>query len=111
MQLRSSPSTELSDFGQLAPSGNERECKHTLKNTCQGNEVITNVISAFGIDSFDADIQIPETQLRALLLFPTPPLERPGELAGWLPSTWAYNFKDQAHSILHRLAKRNTRAT
>ena len=31
-----SPSTELSDFRQSARSGNERECKQTLKNTCQG---------------------------------------------------------------------------
>ena len=31
-----SPSTELSDFRQSARSGNERDCKQTLKNTCQG---------------------------------------------------------------------------
>ena len=31
-----SPSTEPSDFCQSARSGNERECKQTLKNTCQG---------------------------------------------------------------------------
>ena len=31
-----SPSTELSDFRQSARSGNERECKQTSKNTCQG---------------------------------------------------------------------------
>ena len=31
-----SPSTELSDFRQSARSENERECKQTLKNTCQG---------------------------------------------------------------------------
>ena len=30
------PSTELSDFRQSACSGNELECKQTLKNTCQG---------------------------------------------------------------------------
>ena len=30
-----SPSTELSDFHQSARSGNERECKQTLKITCQ----------------------------------------------------------------------------
>ena len=41
-----SPSTELLDFRQSAQSGNERKCKQTLKNTCQGNDVITNVISA-----------------------------------------------------------------
>ena len=41
-----SPSTELLDFGQSAQSGNERKCKQTLKNTCQGNDVINNVISA-----------------------------------------------------------------
>ena len=29
------PSTELSDFRQSARSGNELECKQTLKNTCQ----------------------------------------------------------------------------
>ena len=31
-----SPSIELSDFRQSARSGNEREFKQTLKNTCQG---------------------------------------------------------------------------
>ena len=30
-----SPSTELSDFCQTVGSGNERECKQTLKNMCQ----------------------------------------------------------------------------
>ena len=30
---RDSPSTELSDFRQSVQSGNERECKQTLKNT------------------------------------------------------------------------------
>ena len=30
------PSTELSDFRQSARSGNEHECKQTLKGTCQG---------------------------------------------------------------------------
>ena len=29
-------STELSDFCQSAPRGNEQECKQTLKNLCQG---------------------------------------------------------------------------
>ena len=33
---RGSPSAELSDFHQSALSGNERESKQTLKNTCQG---------------------------------------------------------------------------
>ena len=33
---RGSLSTELSDFRQSAPSGNERECKQTLKSTRQG---------------------------------------------------------------------------
>ena len=37
-----SPSTKLSDFRQLARSGNECECEQILK----GNDVITNVISA-----------------------------------------------------------------
>ena len=31
----SSPSTELSDFHHSVQSGNELECKQTLKNTCQ----------------------------------------------------------------------------
>ena len=35
--LCGSPFTELSDFRQSARSGNERECKQTLKNTCQGS--------------------------------------------------------------------------
>ena len=41
-----SPSTELSDFCQSARSGNEHECKQTLKTCAKGNDVITNVISA-----------------------------------------------------------------
>ena len=41
-----SPSTELSDFRQSARSGNERDCKQTLKTRAKGNGVITNVISA-----------------------------------------------------------------
>ena len=31
-----SPLTELSDFRKSVRSGNERNCKQTLKNTCQG---------------------------------------------------------------------------
>ena len=31
----SSPSTEQSDFHHSVQSGNEHECKQTLKNTCQ----------------------------------------------------------------------------
>ena len=31
----SSPSTEQSDFRQSVQSGNEHECKQTLKGTCQ----------------------------------------------------------------------------
>ena len=38
-----SPSTKLSDFRQLARSGNECECEQT---SAKGNDVITNVISA-----------------------------------------------------------------
>ena len=37
--------------------------------------------SAFRIDFFDVDIQIPEARLQALLPIPAPPPERPGELA------------------------------
>ena len=44
-----SPSTELSDFCQSARSGNERECKQTLKKHLKalatGDDVIANVIS------------------------------------------------------------------
>jgi len=36
------------------------------------------------MDSFDAEIQIPETQLQALLPFPAQPPERPGKLARML---------------------------
>ena len=43
---RVSPLTELTDFDLSARSGNERECKQTLKNTCRRNDFITNVISA-----------------------------------------------------------------
>ena len=32
-----SPSTKMSDFRQSARRRNERECKQTLKNTCQGS--------------------------------------------------------------------------
>ena len=67
-----SPSTELSDFRQSARTGNE--CKQTLK----ANDLTTNAISPnqhFASIFFDADILIP---------FPTPPPERPGELARWL---------------------------
>ena len=55
--LCGSPSTELSDFHQSARSGYERL-----------------------LDFSDADIQIPERQLQALLPFPAPSPERPGEL-------------------------------
>ena len=75
--------SELSYFSQSARSGNECECEQILKTRAKGNYVITNIISAnqnFCIDFFDADIQIPETQLLALLPFPVPPPERPGEL-------------------------------
>ena len=42
-----SPSPELSDFGQSAWSGNEREHKKKHWKTCaKGNDVITNLISA-----------------------------------------------------------------
>ena len=36
--------------------------------------------SVFRIDVFDADIQIPETKVEALLPFPAPQPEGPGEL-------------------------------
>ena len=39
------------------------------------------IIIIICIDFFDTDIQIPETWLRALLPFSTPPPEHPGELA------------------------------
>ena len=45
------------------------------------------IIIIICIDFFDTDIQIPETWLRALLPFPTPPPERPGELA-WMLLKW-----------------------
>ena len=69
-------STELSDFRQSARSRNKRECKQTR---AKGNDVITNVISAY--QRFASDIQIPETKLQVLLPFPALPTERPGELA------------------------------
>ena len=40
-------STEQSYFRQSGRSGNERECKPTLKNKCHGNDVIASVISAY----------------------------------------------------------------
>ena len=78
-----SRSTEVSDFRQSARSGNERECNKHWKTSAKGNDVISNVISAnqhFASKKFDADIQIPQTQLQALLPFLAPPPERPGEL-------------------------------
>ena len=78
-----SRSTELSDFRQSAWSGNERECNKHWKTRAKGNDVISNVISAnqhFASKKFDADIQISQTQLQALLPFLVPPPERPGEL-------------------------------
>ena len=57
------PLTELSNFRQSARSGNERECKQPLKNTCQGkwrHSLCHLRQSAFRIDFFDADIRIPE---------------------------------------------------
>ena len=47
-----SPSTELSDFLQSVRSGNERECKQTLKTRVKGNEDITIVISGISISHF-----------------------------------------------------------
>ena len=41
-----SPSTELSDFRRSARSGNERDCKQTLKTRVKGNGLIINVIPA-----------------------------------------------------------------
>ena len=67
-------STELSDFRQSAQSKKEPECKQTLKNTCQGywrHYLCHFCQSGFRIDFFDADIQIPESWLQALL--PLPP--------------------------------------
>ena len=77
-------STELSDFRQAARSGNEREYKPTLIDTCQGKwrHYYRHLRqSAFRIDFFSADIEIPETELQAIVPFPAPPPERPGELA------------------------------
>ena len=61
---------------------NERECKQKLKNMRQEKLCYYQYHlsqSAFRIDFFDADIQIPILQLQALLPFPAP--ECPGELA------------------------------
>ena len=50
-------------------------------NQHEAETSIWHLKSAFGIDVFDADMQIPETKLSALIPFPAPPPERPGELA------------------------------
>ena len=63
-----SPLIELSDFGQSARSGNERECKQTLKNTWKhAPRVMTSLLMSFPSISISdrlsrcRDIQIPET--------------------------------------------------
>ena len=87
--------TELSDFRQFEWSRNDGECKQTLKNTWKHHpRVMTSLLrqSPFRIDFFDADIQIPETWLQALLSFPNPPLGRLGELARRLTLLWDLNY-------------------
>ena len=70
-------STKLSDFRQSARSGNERECKQKIEKHVEDGTVIS-------ANQYFASIflmQIQETQLQGLLLFPSPPPERSGELA------------------------------
>ena len=58
-----------------------------MKARAKGNGVIPYVVSAnqhFASTFFDVDIQIPETQLQALLPIPARPSKCPGELAGKL---------------------------
>ena len=79
-----SSSTELLDFRQSAQSGNERKCKQILKNTCQGNKVITNVISAnqHFVSTFSTQkFKFQRRSCKPSFLFPAPPSELPGELA------------------------------
>ena len=78
-----SVSTELSYFRKSVRSGNECECKQTLKYTCQGNDVITNVISAN--QHFASTFRCRYSR-EALLPFPAPPPEHPGELSRRLRS-------------------------
>ena len=63
-----SPLTELSDFGQSAPSGNERQCKQTLKNTWKHAPIVmTSFLMSFPSISIShrlsrcRDVQISET--------------------------------------------------
>ena len=44
--LRGENDSKQSDEIQATRSGNERECKQTLKTRAKGNDVIINVISA-----------------------------------------------------------------
>ena len=70
-------STKLSDFRQSARSGNERECKQKIEKHVKDGTVIS-------ANQYFASIflmQIQETQLQGLLLFPSPPPEHSGELA------------------------------
>ena len=46
-----SPSTELSDFSQLAQRGNERECKQTLKNIVLQSGLSNLLLILFFFDS------------------------------------------------------------
>ena len=74
-----SPSTALSDFRQSARSGNECECKQTLKNTWKhAPRVMTSLLMSSPSISIShrlsrcRDIQIPETWLQAILSFSAP---------------------------------------
>ena len=73
-------------------SANQREGETSAnvnkhwKTRAKGHDVITDIVSAnqHFASFFDADIQIPETPLQALLPFLAPPPERPRELARML---------------------------
>ena len=67
-------------------SANQREAETSAnvnkhwKPRAKGNNVITNVNFANQHFASTFSLQIPEMQLKALLPFPVPPQERPGEL-------------------------------
>ena len=74
-------------------SANVNNKKKTYRKTrAKGNDVIANVISAnqhfASTFSMQIDIQIPETQFKAILPFPAPSTERPGELVRRLSRYW-----------------------
>ena len=96
---RGSTSTELSDFHQSAQSGNQHECKHTLKNMRkQTPRVMTSLLmSSLPISilhwHFWCRYSNISRDIVALLPFPALPPERPEELARRLSERILASYK------------------